>query len=242
MTAPMRNAAFAFGISLVMVAADATAQETPAPPPSAAPAPGSTPAEPAVAGNGIQVDAPTEAPPAEPTPVRPWTGAATLGAVSLPRVLSLEVLVLKRNPKDTRFHQLGFGAVIEYLPPGLAAFGDKTDLSWLQFGVEGRYFPWRWLYAGARLGWQFSRTDSEKFGSEVDYVTTSLVFAPKVGILHTFPSGLTMGGDLGAAIPFGTDSTRYSDGIEDSSARKASKTFGGFVMPVVSLFRIGYTL
>jgi hypothetical protein len=157
-------------------------------------------------------------------------------------VLSLEALVLKRRESDPRFFHFGFGAGIEYLPKGLIAFGPKTDFSWLQFGVDGRFHPWRWAFAGVRLGWQFSRTDSEKFGSEVDYIATSFFLAPKIGILHTFSNHLTIGGDLGVTIPIGSSTRRESDGTEDSSARKAATTFGAFVMPYVSLFRIGYTL
>jgi hypothetical protein len=195
----------------------------------------------------VEVAAPPIAPdvaPAQPAvaPARPWTGAATLGVVSLPRVLSLEALVLKRRAADPRFFHFGFGGGVEYLPKGLAAFGPKTDFSWLQFGVDGRFFPWRWAFVGARLGWQFSRADSEKFGSEVDYITTSFFFAPKIGILHSFANGFTIGGDFGATIPIGADTELQSDATEDSGARKASKTFGAFVMPFASLFRIGYTL
>ena len=73
-------------------------------------------------------------------------------------------------------------------------------------------------------------------------MTSSFFFSPKAGILHTFANGLTIGGDLGVTIPIGADTTLYSDSTEDSGARKASKTFGAFVMPFVSLFRIGYTL
>ena len=185
-------------------------------------------------------DKPAEAVPAGRT--RPWTGTANIGVVSLPRILSLEALVVKRRESDPRFFHFGFGAGFEYLPKGVATFGPKTDFSWLSFGAEGRFFPWRWAFAGARLGYQVSRTDSEKFGSEVDYITTSFFFAPKIGILHSFANGLTIGGDFGATIPFGGDTSRDSDGTSDSGARKASKTFGLFVMPFASLFRIGYTL
>jgi len=171
-----------------------------------------------------------------------WNATAMLGVASLPRVLALEGYAMRRRAEDPRFFHYGFGLGIEYLPPGLAAFGEKTDLSLFQVGVEGRYFPWRWLFLGVRLGWQFARTDSEKFGSEVDYVTTSLYVAPKVGVLHVFPSGLTIGGDLGVTAPFAYDTTLESDGTEDSNARKASKTFGTFPIPFAGLFRIGYTL
>jgi hypothetical protein len=63
-----------------------------------------------------------------------------------------------------------------------------------------------------------------------------------VGAFYTFSNHVTIAGDLGATIPIGADTKIESDSTEDSGARKASKTFGMFVMPFVSLFRIGYTL
>ena len=101
---------------------------------------GAAPAAPA----SSDTPAPAEAAPAPPGPPPPaWTGAATMGVASLPRVLSLEALVLKRRESDPRFFHFGFGAGIEYLPKGLIQFGPKTDFSWLQFGVDDRFHPWR---------------------------------------------------------------------------------------------------
>jgi hypothetical protein len=214
---------------------------TPAPPsPPADNATGATAATPALTAR----QTPPDVVPTNPTapPARPWTGAATLGVVALPRVLSLEAMVLKRRETTPEYFHFGFGAGIEYLPKGLASFGPKTDFSWMQLGVDGRFFLWRWAFVGARLGYQFSRTDSEKFGSTLDYITTSFFFAPKAGVFYTFSNHITVGGDFGATIPIGADTKLESDSTEDSSARKASKTFGAFVMPFVSLFRVGYTL
>jgi hypothetical protein len=187
-----------------------------------------------------EADAVPHAVDAKRSGMRTWRAAATVGIVSLPRVLSLEALWLMRRASDPARHHYGFGLGIEYLPRGLVSFGPKTDFSWLQIGADARFFPWRFVFVGARIGLQVSRTDSEKFGSEVDYITSSFFFAPKVGVLHTFENRITIGADLGATIPIGASTTLESDGTEDSSARKASKTFGAFVMPFASLFRIGY--
>lgn len=181
-----------------------------------------------------------ELPEKPPAAVKPWRLAGTLGVVSLPRLISAEVLALRSRDADPRWHHYGFGIGFEYLPPGIASFGDKTTLSNLQLAADGRFFPWRFVFVGARLGYQFSRADSEKFNSEVDYVTTAFFLAPRAGILHTFPSGLTIGGELGATIPFGAETTLHSDATEDANARKVSKTFGMFVIPFVTAFRIGY--
>jgi hypothetical protein len=184
------------------------------------------------------VDAPAPTSEVAPRRVR-FTG--TIGAVSLPRVLSVELLARFRKTNDPAWDLFALGASLDYLPPGVVNFGEKTTLSWLQVGPEGKFFPWRWLFVGARIGYQFSRADSEKFGSEVDYITTSAFVAPKVGALYTFASGLTIGGDLGATIPLFAGTSIESDGTSDSNARKASKTFGMFVMPSLSL-RVGWTI
>jgi hypothetical protein len=181
--------------------------------------------------------------PAAEVAARPWRFTATVGVVSLPRVLSLEALARFRRKEDPRWDLFALGAAIEYLPPGLVAFGEDTKFRWLQVGVEGRWSPWRWVFVGARLGWQsVSCCDAIKYTSRVDYTTTAFVLAPKAGVLHTFDNGLTIGADLSAGIPIAADTTLTSDGQTDSNGRKAAKTFGMFTMPAISLFRIGYTL
>ncbi len=231
----------------LMLPAAARAQAPEPAPASAVPAPAPAPASsepskpepskpsPDEAPKPVAAPAPPPASADEPTrcEMPPWRFGATLGVVSLPRFLSLEFLARYRS-------HWAFGAMVEYLPPGIAKFGDVTTLSWLQAGANARYFFTKSLFAGAGLGYQFSRADSEKFGSEVDYVTSGLFLAPRVGVLHTFGNGLTIGGDLGATIPLFPGEREISDGQTDANGRKVSKTFGQFVMPFVSLFRIGY--
>lgn len=160
--------------------------------------------------------------------------------LSLPRVLNLELLALLHRRADPRYDRFAVGVGVEYLPPGLASFGGP-NLSWFQTGIDGLWFPWRWAFAGLRLGWQFSRADSVKFGSNVSYNTTAFIVAPRAGAMFVLPSGITMGGELGADIPFDYGTTLTSDGTQDSNGRKVSKTFGMFTMPFLTLFRIGYT-
>ncbi len=210
-------------------------------PPTLADAP-ETPA----ATQPVAPGAETEAPKVEAKPTPPasaagrWRFTAMLGVVSLPRVLALEPMGRYRRRDDPRWDLFSLGGSIEYLPPGIAEFGGPK-LSWMQLGVEGRWFPWRFLFVGLRAGWQFVRADSEKFGSEVDYVSSGLFFGPKVGALYTFTSGLTIGGDLGVTVPVASKTTLESDGTTDAGARKVVNTFGDFVMPTLGLFRIGYT-
>jgi hypothetical protein len=233
------------GMELEPPAPVAAPVAAPSAPASAAPGPAEAPAatsEPAAAAapppakppGGEQVPMPV------PTPRTRWI--ATLGVLSVPRLISFEAHALLGQ-------RLGIGLVFEYLPPGIAKFGEDTTLSLLQVGVQGRYFPFvdangwfaRSLYGALAVGYQYSRADSSKFGSEVDYLTESMYFAPKVGLLVTLKSGLTLGGDLGATLPLGATTSFTSDGTEDSNARKAAKTFGMFVIPTLTLFRVGYS-
>lgn len=216
--------------------ADAPASVVPADPPKAAetmspaPPPASAPLEskgPVVPSGQASADEPARC------EERPWRFGGTLGVVALPRFLNLEFLARYKS-------HWGFGAMVEYLPRGIANFGDVTTVSWFQAGANARYFFTKSLFAGAGLGYQFSRAHSEKFGSEVDYVTSGLFLAPRAGILHTFGNGLAIGGDLGVTIPLFPAEKEISDGQTDANGRKVSKTFGQFVMPFVSLFRIGY--
>jgi hypothetical protein len=170
----------------------------------------------------------------EPAPTtKDWRFGGTLGVVTLPRPLTLELFARFKERVD-------FGVGVEYLPPGLVNFGKDTTLSWLQVDAMGRYFFYKMFYGGLRAGYQFSRSDSMKFGSEVDYVTSGLFVSPHVGLLFTLKNGLLLGGDLGVTIPLFPNDVLYSDGTTDSNARKASKTFGMFVIPFISAFRIGY--
>ena len=164
-----------------------------------------------------------------------------LGIVSLPRLVSVEPLVSRSRPSDPRWPVWAAGLSFEYLPPSIANFGDKTTVSWMQIGAQGRWHPWRFVFVGGAIGYQFVRADSEKFRAEVDYVTKGLYLAPKAGVAHTFANGLTVGADLGATIPIAPSVELISDGTEDSNARKLAKTSGQFVIPQLTLFRVGYT-
>ena len=205
-------------------------QAAPADPPQ----PSNTEATPPAPLANAKVVAPTP-------PARTWRYTGMLGVIALPRLLSLELLAKYVRREEPRWDLAAFGLQVEYLPNGIATFGGKTSVSWLQLGVQGRYFVWKFLYVGAGVGWQFTQADSSNFGADVTYRTTSFYLAPKVGALYTFASGLTIGGDLGATIPFAYKTTQDPLDTSDSNARAVSKTFGMFVMPFASLFRVGYT-
>lgn len=181
-----------------------------------------------------------QAPLPESSPPKPWRFTGTIGVLALPRPLSLELIARYRRKDDPRWDLFAVGLGIDYLPSGFAKFTEKTALSWLTVGADARWFPWRMIFVGARVGYQYVRVDSEKFGSEVDYTSSSFLLAPKAGALYTFNNGLTLGGELGVGIPIAASSAIDSDGTTDSNARKVVKTFGWFAIPFVSL-RVGYT-
>jgi hypothetical protein len=162
-----------------------------------------------------------------------------LGVLSAPRPLALQPMGRYRRASDPRWDLFALGAAIEYLPPGIASFGGPK-LSWMQLAAEGRWFPWRMLFVAGRAGWQYTRADSVKYGSDVTYVSSAVVLGASIGALHSFGSGLTLGGDVGFTAPIAPRTRLDSDGQEDSGARKVANTFGLFVMPSVAL-RAGYT-
>jgi hypothetical protein len=165
-------------------------------------------------------------------PERPLRFGGDLGVVSLPRLVSVDLLV--------RYKQFAGGLAFEYLPPGFAKFGDKTTLSWLQLAAQARYFVWKPIFVGVLAGYQFARADSEKFGSEIDYVSHGAFVGARAGVLFTLKNGIALGGDLGLTVPIKPPLSQNPEDIDDSNARKAARTFGEFVMPQVSLFRVGF--
>lgn len=244
---PSHGFALALGLTVVGVTVDARADEpatapagarppiepttTDTVPPVASaaepPAP-VTPAAPTASGEPTNKDAP--APPAD-TP-RPLRFGGDLGVVSLPRLVSVDLLV--------RYKDFAGGLAFEYLPPGIVKFGDKTTLSWLQLAAQARYFVWKPIFVGALVGYQYSRADSEKFGSEIDYLSQGLFVGLRAGVLFTLKNGLALGGDLGVTVPIAPSLSQKPDDVDDSNARKAARTFGEFAMPEVSLFRVGF--
>lgn len=237
------------GSACVLLASPSVRADQPAPPgateaPTAVPdAPAEPEQTPAATTPATATDlAPTrEAPKTPPAEAAGrWRYTAMLGVLAAPRVLALEPMGRYRRADDPRWDLFALGAAIEYLPPGIAEFGGPK-LSWMQLAVEGRWFPWRFVWVGARAGWQFARADSVKYGSDVTYVTSGLIVGLRAGVLYTYKSGLTLGADIGATAPIAPKTSLDSDGTQDSGARKVANTFGQFVMPTVGLLRIGYT-
>lgn len=219
-----------------MFSAAARADDAPSAPPGPEAPPPAAPAAPAPAPD-VTPTPPVDAPPAAPeSPPPPEAPALRFGGdvavVSLPRLVSVDLLV--------RYKAFAGGVAFEYLPPGIAKFGDKTSLSWLQAAAQARYFVWKPIFVGALVGYQFARADSEKFGSEIDYVSQGLFVGLRAGVLFTLKNGLALGGDLGLTIPIAPSLSQTPEDVDDSNARKAARTFGEFVMPQVSLFRVGF--
>lgn len=241
---PSTPCALALGLAVACASGAARADEpapapttpaptTPAPEPQPGPpAPAPATAEPVPTGPGADAtpkDAP--APPAEEPP-RALRFGGDLGVVSLPRLVSVDLLV--------RYKDFAGGLAFEYLPPGIVKFGDKTTLSWMQLAAQARYFVWKPIFVGALVGYQYSRADSEKFGSEIDYLSQGLFVGLRAGVLFTLKNGLALGGDLGVTVPIAPSLSQKPEDVDDSNARKAARTFGEFVMPEVSLFRVGF--
>ena len=170
-----------------------------------------------------------------------WRFTGMLG-VAFPRLLSLELLARFKNTRALRWDAFAVGVGIDYSPPGIARFGDGTTASWVQMGLEGKWFLWRGIFIGARVGWQLARGEDRDSRA---HVTTSFVMAPKIGFIHTFGTarrtlgGVTIGADLGADLPM---APQRSDAAESTAeARRASDRFAATYWPTFAL-RLGYTI
>ncbi len=250
----MRRAVLAFFVAMaVSVAAPrlASAQPTDAPPSPAPPSAGDAATETLPAGAPVTPPSPADAPAIAadaPAPgcdgyaawcAKRWRYAAALG-LGAPRLLGLEAMVKMARPEAPRWDLAAFGVELSYLPPNVLKFGADATVSLLQVGVQARWFPWRWAFAELAGGYAITRSDSTKFASAVTYVGTSGYLSPRLGVLYTLRGGVTIGGDLGATMPF-AETTHLNAEQPDSNARKIVNTFALWTMPQL-VFRIGYTL
>ncbi len=178
---------------------------------------------------------PPDDPPGTSSPPPPEPRVRHVGVVlggGFPRLFGVEGLLRRGS--------WAFGASFESTPPSLLFSTPKTSISWHMIDVQARWFVYRFVFVGAQAGWQYVRTDSSNFGSEVDYVVTSANIGLRAGVLHTFPSGLAVGGDLGVTHGLFPSLRRASEkGEEDSNARKVARTFGEFPIPYMGA-RVGY--
>lgn len=164
---------------------------------------------------------------------RPRVGA--IAGLGFPRPLSIEALV-----KIDDYATIG----AEYgVLPSVTIDGVHTGL-W-SFAADGRVFPFRnAFFLGLRAGHQHvgaSTTVSvDSLGSLPETLALDSWFLnPRVGLLWTGESGLTVGAELGIQIPVSSSITSSLPLAYAPEAERTANTLGKTVLPTINLLQIG---
>jgi hypothetical protein len=166
---------------------------------------------------------------------------ALLG-VGFPRPLAVEGFV-KIN------RRVGIGAEYSFLPRA-NLFG--ADTSFKAAAADLRIFPFEnGFFFGLRGGRQWldaTATASFAGQSATESMSASTWFVnPRLGFLHTFESGITVGLDAGVQVPIAPEYTRVASpapaGAENDASemlRTAANVLGNKTTPTVDLLRVGF--
>ncbi len=164
--------------------------------------------------------------------------AGVLVGVGFPRPLAVEALV-----KPTA--RIALGAELSFAPT-MTIFGAETTF----WGVAGdaRLFPFKGpFFVGFRGGWQrLTMTTQVLLPNEtVDArATAETAFVnPRIGVLWTSASGITLGADLGVHVPI---EPRFASNVPDAvmgtrgeTLASTARVLGNGVTPTVDLLRVG---
>jgi hypothetical protein len=224
--------------------------EGPADGPSAIVSPAPSPTVAPSSGASIALVAPQSPPvgnadaPVVASDPRDRLRVGALVGVGFPRPLAVEGFV-KVN------RRLAVGAEYSFLPRA-NLFG--ADTSFKAVAVDLRLFPFKnGFFVGVRGGRQWldakataSLAGAGESASEAMRASTWFV-NPRLGFLHTFESGITVGLDAGVQIPVGAEYTRTATGRAAGTQNDASETLrtaanvlGNKTTPTVDLLRVGF--
>jgi hypothetical protein len=164
--------------------------------------------------------------------------------IGFPRPLQIEGLVKIGG-------LVGLGLEYGFLP-NVSISGVEASFK----GVAGdfRFFPFKnALFIGARIGRQWldgSGTLTIAGASYTEAMAAAAWFVnPRIGFLHTFGGGMTIGIDAGIQLPIGATYERSGPATAaglaqntdvDRSLRAIASTLGNGVTPTVDLMRIGF--
>jgi hypothetical protein len=138
-------------------------------------------------------------------------------------------------------------------------FLPKVSVSGVEASFKGlagdfRLFPFKnALFIGARVGRQWldgSGTLTIAGASYTEAMAAATWFVnPRIGLLHTFESGITIGVDAGVQLPIGPTYERSGPATAaglaqntdvDRSLHAVARTLGNGATPTVDLMRIGF--
>jgi hypothetical protein len=168
-----------------------------------------------------------------------------LVGVGFPRPLEIEALAkIERT--------LGLGAEYSFMPQ-MNLFG--ADVNFKAVAADLRLFPFHnAFFIGLRGGrqWLDAKTtiNAGPFGSFAESLEASTWFLnPRIGVLFTFASGLTVGVDAGVQIPIAPSYERHgasvtaglatATGMEQTLATVVN-LLGNSTTPTVDLLRLGF--
>lgn len=164
----------------------------------------------------------------------------TLVGVGFPRPLAIEGFV-----KANRY--VGIGAEYGFLPRTTIS-GAEIELK--SAAADLRVFPFKnGFFVGVRGGRQW--VDAKVTASSGPYTASASMNAstwfvnPRIGFLHTFTSGVTVGIDVGVSIPVAPElAIEHSQAaIADKSTRAMSSVanlLGNETTPTIDLLRVGF--
>ncbi len=167
-----------------------------------------------------------------------------LGGVGFPRALSIEGLI-----KVERTMGVGF----EYgtLPTTTFGQANPVSLRYSSLAADFRLFPLQSsFFIGLRTGRQrvegSATATVASYGTFTQSATTETWFLnPRLGVLWTGSSGLSVGISAGLQIPLSHKTQKSSNvpaGIDASEATSAVDSFGSSVIPTIDLLQLGLLL
>jgi hypothetical protein len=168
-----------------------------------------------------------------------------LVGVGFPRPLAIEGFA--------KFEKV-VGAGLEYsFLPRLNVM--NVDAGFNALAVDLRVFPFRGaFFIGARAGrqWLDAKTvvTAGQLGSFTESMEASTWFVnPRIGLLYTFSSGITVGIDAGVQFPIGASYQRSGRATESGLASQleiegtlvaVANTLGNSTTPTIDLLRLGF--
>lgn len=166
-----------------------------------------------------------------------------LVGIGFPRPFSLEAFVkLERT--------IGLGIEYSFLPRTTVS---NVSTRFDAIAADARWFPFKGaFFIGLRGGrqWLSGRAALEvanfTFTESADAATWFI--NPRIGLLHTWQSGMTIGIDAGVQLPINASFERsgpatsagFASNEVDSTLRTVANTFGNGVTPTLDLLRLGF--
>jgi hypothetical protein len=195
-------------------------------------------AEETAAPQGVPTPTETSAAPGHPHHLGPVQIGATVGALSLPRPVNVQLFAKV-------YDLIGIGVSYSYLPGFIAdailsLYGvHNVSLTSSAWDVDLRLFILQGaFFLGSSLGTQSLTATATSNGVTARGDLTTVYVTPRLGWLFIWDSGFLMGTELGVQIPVSSTLT-IDPAANNRDVREAARVIGQTPLPAVT-FRIGY--